>query len=244
MGVRGWIKAAGRGALDLLYPRVCLGCRAGLHGTDRHHLCARCETALPRFGPEACPKCGMGLGPGAPVGARCPDCSGRPLAFAGAVALGPYRDLLRDLILQLKLGGERSAAGDLGRLLAGRVAGDARAVAIDAVVPMPLHPDTESRRGYNQAALLAAPVARRLGRPLLADVLIKAKVTFPQATLEAARRAGNIAGAFAVRRPWRVAGLRVLLVDDVMTTGATASEAAAVLVDAGAADVLVAVAGR
>ena len=244
MNARDWLRAAGRGVLDLLYPRVCLGCRADLRGTDRHHLCEACEAALPRFGAEACPRCGMGLGPGAPVGTRCPDCAGRPLAFDGAVALGPYRDLLRDLVLQLKLGGERVIAGDLGRLLAARLAGDPRAAGIDGLVPMPLHRKTELGRGYNQAALLAEAVSVRTGLPLVAGALAKVRATVPQATLEAVRRPGNIAGAFAVRRPWRVAGRRVLLVDDVMTTGATASEAAGALKRAGAAGVLVAVVGR
>jgi ComF family protein len=233
----GWLRAAGRGALDLLYPRLCLGCRAGLSGTDRHYLCAACEAALPRFGPEACPKCGQGLGPAAPVEARCLDCIGRPLAFDGAVALGPYRDLLRDLVLQLKFGGERVIAGDLGRLLAERLAADPRAAGLEAVVPVPLHRGTERARGYNQAALLAEILGRRLGRPVVTGALVKARATEPQATLDAARRAGNIAGAFAVRRPERVAGWRLLLVDDVMTTGATANECARALKNAGAARV-------
>jgi ComF family protein len=241
---RDWFRAAGRGALDLLYPRLCLGCRAGLSGTDRHYLCAVCEAALPRFGPEACPKCGQGLGPAAPVEARCPECRGRPLAFDGAVALGPYCDLLRELILQLKFGGERVIAGDLGRLLAARLASDPRAADLEAVVPVPLHRATERKRGYNQAALLAEVQGRRIGCPVVAGVLVKARATEPQATLDAARRGENIAGAFAVRRPDRVEGRRLLLVDDVMTTGATASEAATALKAAGAAYVLVAVVGR
>jgi ComF family protein len=239
-----WIRAAGRGALDLLYPRVCLGCRRGLLGTDRHYLCASCEAHLPVFGPEACPKCGQGLGPAAPVEARCPDCRGRALAFDGAVALGPYRDRLRDLVLQLKLGGERVLAKDLGRLLAGRVAADPRAAGIDGIVPLPLHPETESRRGYNQAALLAEALARRLGRPADPRAMAKVRATAPQATLDAPRRAINLAGAYAVPRPERVAGRRILLVDDVMTTGATADEAARTLLGAGARGVLVAVVGR
>jgi ComF family protein len=239
-----WLRAAGRGALDLLYPRLCLGCRAGLSGTDRHYLCLACEAALPRFGPEACPRCGQGLGPAAPVEARCLDCIGRPLAFEGAVALGPYRDLLRELVLQLKFGGERVIAGDLGRLLAARLAADPRAADLEAVVPVPLDRATERKRGYNQALLLAEVQGRRLGRPVVAGALVKARATDPQATLDAARRAGNIAGAFVVRRPDRVAGRRLLLVDDVMTTGATASEAARALKEAGAAYVLVAVVGR
>ncbi len=244
MNARAWLRAAGRGALDLLYPRVCLGCRAGLHGSDRHHLCAACESALPRFGAEACPRCGMGLGPAAPAATRCPDCAGRPLAFDGAVALGPYRDGLRDLVLQLKFGGERVIAGDLGRLLAARLDADPRAAGLDAVVPVPLHPKTEGTRGYNQAALLAEALARRPGRPVVEGVLRKVRETVPQATLDAPRRAGNLAGAFTVRRPARVAGRRIALVDDVMTTGATASAAAAALKAAGALCVMAAVVGR
>lgn len=240
----GWLRSAGRGALDLLYPRVCLGCRRGLNGTDRHYLCAACEADLPAFGPEACPACGQGLGPAAPVEPRCLDCRGRALAFDGAVALGPYRDRLRDLVLQLKFGGERVIAGDLGRLLAARVAADPRAAGAGLVVPLPLHPDTERRRGYNQSALLAEALARRLGRPVAGRAMAKIRATEPQALLDAARRAGNLAGAFAVTQPGRVEGQAILLVDDVMTTGATASEAAGALKAAGAVRVWVAVVGR
>jgi ComF family protein len=186
----------------------------------------------------------MGLGPAAPASPRCPDCAGRPLAFDGAVALGPYRDGLRDLVLQFKFGGERVIAGDLGRLLAARLDADPRAAGLDAVVPVPLHPKTEGVRGYNQAALLAEALARRPVRPVLEGALVKVRETVPQATLDAPRRAGNLAGAFAVRRPTRVAGRRIALVDDVMTTGATASEAAAALKAAGAGFVMAAVVGR
>lgn len=238
------LRAAGRGALDVLYPRVCLGCHAGLSGTDRYYLCAACEEALPRFGPEACPKCGQGLGPGAPVRSRCADCRGRVLAFDGAAAFGPYRDALRELLLQLKFGGERVLADELGRLLARRLAADPRAAGAEVIVPVPLHPKTERRRGYNQAALLAEAVGRRLGKPVELRVLSKTRLTDPQALLDAPRRAKNIEGAFAVRRAARVEGKPVLLVDDVMTTGATASEAAKALKAAGAAGVLVAVVAR
>jgi ComF family protein len=244
MRMTAWIRAAGRGALDLLYPRVCLLCLKGLSGTDRHYLCDPCESALPRFGPEACPKCGQGLGPGAIVESRCLDCWGRSLAFEGAVAFGPYQDALRDLILRFKLGGERVLARDLGRLLAGRAAADARTGDADAIVPVPLHPQTERHRGYNQAALLAEALGRRLGKPVLLRTLAKVRATEPQATLEAARRSANVEGAYGVRRPDRVSGRRLILVDDVMTTGSTADEAARALRQAGAKGVFVAVVAR
>lgn len=244
MTVRELFRAAGRSALDVLYPRVCLVCYAGLSGTDRGYLCGACERALPRFGPEACPKCGQGLGPGAVVEARCADCRGRALAFDGAVAVGPYRDQLRELVLLLKFGGERVLADELGRLLAGRAAADPRAAEAEVVAPVPLHARTERRRGYNQAALLAEALARRLGKPVDPRALAKVRHTDPQAMLDAPMRAANIAGAFAAPRADRVAGRRVLLVDDVLTTGATASEAARTLKQAGATSVLVAVVAR
>jgi ComF family protein len=244
MAMKNILRAAGRGAMDFLYPRICLACHADLSRTDRNYLCGPCEEALPRFGPEACPRCGQGLGPGAPDVSRCPDCRHRAPAFDGASAWGPYRDALRDLVLQLKFGGERVLADELGRLLGARLAADPRFGDVDVLVPVPLDPATEGDRGYNQSALLAEALGRRLGRPVETHALAKARATAPQATLDAARRAENVAGAFAAARPDGLRGRRVLLVDDVMTTGATASEAATVLKSAGAKTVLVAVVAR
>jgi ComF family protein len=111
--------------------------------------------------------------------------------------------------------------------------------AADAVVPVPLHPRRLRQRGFNQSLLLAAWVSRSVERPLWPDALQRIRWTESQITLDRAQRRSNVRGAFRVRRPGQVAGRRVLLVDDVYTTGATANECARVLRRAGAEEVYV-----
>jgi ComF family protein len=111
-------------------------------------------------------------------------------------------------------------------------------------VPVPLHPARLAERGFNQAEILAAPCAAAWGRPLLTGALVRTRATQPQTDLDAAARRANVAGAFAVRRPAAVASRRLLLVDDVLTTGATAWAAARALRAGGAASVAVLVLAR
>ena len=133
-------------------------------------------------------------------------------------------------------------AAPLAALLAER--GAAAAASVDAVVPVPLHPARLAERGFNQAEVLAAPCARAWARPLVTGALVRTRPTRPQTELDAAERGANVAGAFAVRRPAALAGLRVLLIDDVLTTGATARAAAPALREVGAAAVGVLVVAR
>jgi ComF family protein len=164
-------------------------------------------------------------------------------------AVGAYRDGLRAAIHALKFRGRVAVAAPLGALLAERGAalagltGEAPTL-VDAVVPVPLHPGRLAERGFNQAELLAAPCARAWGRPLVTGALVRTRPTRPQTELDAVERGTNVAGAFAVRRPAAVAGQRVVLVDDVLTTGATARAAARALRDGGAAAVGVLVLAR
>lgn len=115
---------------------------------------------------------------------------------------------------------------------------------VDVVIPVPLHPARLAARGYNQAALLGAAVAGELAVPLVARALSRTRATPPQARLDRAARLGNVAGAFRVRMPARVRGRRVLLIDDVSTTGATLAACAAALREAGAAEVTALVVAR
>ena len=140
----------------------------------------------------------------------------------------------------LKFRGRRGVAAVLGARLA-----EAHSFAPGAlVVPVPLHPSRLRARGYNQALLLARPLARRRGLPLNPRVLVRLRPTPAQSSLGAAHRAVNLDGAFAVREPARVRGRRVALVDDVLTTGATAHACAVALLDAGATGVDVYTVGR
>ena len=192
----------------------------------------------------------MGLGPGCAVCGEpfpglggtlpCDACRRSPPPYAFARAVAEYRDGMREAIHALKFGGRPVLATPLGRLLA---EAGARALPVppgdwvEGLVPVPLHPARLAERGFNQAELLAAPCAARWRVPLLPHALIRLRATRPQTDLDPAARRANVRDAFRVRRPPAVEGRRVLLVDDVLTTGATVGAAARALRAAGAAAV-------
>lgn len=182
------------------------------------------------------PRCAGCDAPGSWLCAVCrAECDERT-AGAGRLVLraaGTYEDPLRRAIHRCKYQGERALTKELGGLVAAVVAGDlALGVRLDAVVPVPLHAERARARGYDQAALLAAVVARRAGLPIL-PALHRIRRTSPQVELDRAERARNVAGAF-VAEAGSLRGLRVAIVDDVATTGATCSAAAVAARSAGA----------
>jgi len=164
-------------------------------------------------------------------------------AFAQARSFASYEGTLRLLIQRLKYDGYRPLAKPLGRFLAEAVQ-RLDPQSFDVLVPVPLHRRRERRRGFNQAALLAAHVSKAQKIPLAASDCVRVRDTPPQTGLRAAERRKNVAGAFHVPEPQRIRGKRVLLVDDVLTTGATAHACAQALRDAGAQGVWVATLAR
>ena len=228
---------------------ACSGLLPDRHGP--HPVCPSCAVQLaPRLG-GYCPWCGeLCADPAAPP-LLCPECrrSGRP--WDGFAFHGPYEGLLREMVLGLKFHGRLGQ----GRLLAGlaadawlRAASRAGPGAMDPagpdlVVPVPLHPKRLAWRGFNQSLELARELARTLSRPIAPAALARIRDTTPQSRLSGRERLGNIQGAFTAA-PEIVSGRAVLLVDDVMTTGATVATAARALRLGGAARVDVLVVAR
>jgi ComF family protein len=219
--------------LAVVFPSTCPACGRLLAHPGRGPLCEPCWASLPRHHAAAC-GCGLPLGPGLSVCGRCRR--GRQ-PFAAGASLGPYEGTLRVVLHELKYAGRRRAAGRLAEALLEEPAVRALVATSDVLVPVPLHPRRLRERGFNQAALLAVEIARRTGRSVCVDALARRLDTVPQAGLTAAARRRNVEGAFAVRRKAIVAGRTVTLVDDVLTTGATALACARRLADAGASEV-------
>ena len=217
----------GRVFLQFLFPSCCASCGAARRGVGGGGLCRACWRALPLIdGNDACQTCA--LPSAAPLCHGCLE-SAPPVSRAAAVAR--YEGVTRRLVHALKFRGHDILAAPAGALMtaAARTCGLDRDC--EAVVPIPSTARRNRDRGYDPGALLAEEVARRLGRPLL-SLLSRVREAPPQSTVPAARRRGNVLGAFASSRAAR--GARLLLVDDVMTTGATAFEAARTLGAAGA----------
>jgi ComF family protein len=225
----------------LLFPAACLGCSrlldplASSH-PGQPHLCPACYAALP-----------WRLAPG---GESPEGISDAATELDRVWAPWAYEDPVRTWIHQLKYEHRDAMAIALGRLAAGMPFGATPLADVDLIAPVPLHRRRLRQRGFNQAALLAYQWRRELWRlgiaapPLVPNLLARTRYTVPQVNLGASERLANVAGAFGPgkARLWRgrakpLMGLRVLLVDDVMTTGATLATCAAVLREAGAAAV-------
>jgi ComF family protein len=222
---------------SLFLPDDCRVCGNALTEVSRIPVCRRClEEPQPLSAEYFCAACRTPFQNRSPLGedGRCTLCRLGLRGFDAAYCYGAYEGTLRELIHLFKYGRIRTLARPLGERLASAIPWDQR---FDLIVPVPLHWRRRFQRGFNQAALLAASVARRYSTPVVAAVR-RRRSTAPQAGLSNSKRRANVAGAFLVRRPQVVAGRRILLVDDVMTTGATASACAAALKRAGARHVV------
>ena len=232
------------GALDLLLPPQCLTCAAPVaaHGL----FCAACFAAVTLIGAPCCARCGLPFASAAQGGrdGTCDACRAAPPRFARARAALRYDAAARRLILPMK----HADRGELAALLAPFLlrAGAPLLDTAEVLVPVPLHRWRLFARRYNQAALLARALGRLAHRPVLPDALRRLRPTAPLGGKSAAERAAELAGAFAVRasRAGRIAGRRVLLIDDVLTSGATANACAEALLAAGASSVDVLAAAR
>jgi ComF family protein len=234
------LRTIGDGILAVLLAPVCAACGEPLERPTRGAVCAECWRSIVPITPPICRTCGDALPSWRERSieeSRCARCRRTPPLITIAGAIGAYDGSLRAIVHALKYDGRQTLARPLSQKL--RAAGAAVLHGADAVVPVPLHRSRERQRGFNQARELA----RHLGLPL-ADVLRRARKTPPQADLPAARRNANVRGAFACRSGSCVRGLRVVLVDDVSTTGATLNACALVLLREGAREVRALTAAR
>ncbi|MCC6444392.1 MAG: ComF family protein [Armatimonadetes bacterium] len=220
--------AAILGLLDLLFPPKCSLC--GLIGADP--LCPACAGSFSLIQAPYCDRCGYPR-----VGdLACTRCADHESPLILTRAYGVYEGALRDAVHALKYRSRARLGPPLGRLMAACALTDPGLASESwhAVVPVPIHPARCRQRGFNQSDLLAQPVALALGTPLESGWLARCRRTAPQARLPWERRLTNLRGAFRAPDPGSVRGQRVLLIDDVLTTRSTVSEAARTLLMAGA----------
>jgi ComF family protein len=178
------------------------------------------------------------------MGGECPQCHDRRFQFACVARLGTYQGPLRKAVLRIKQPGELALATMLGDLLATTAGARLASIGFDVVVPVPMHWTRLFWRGGNNPDTLAYRLAAQLGLPMRPRLLKRRRRTAPQASLPPSRRRANVRGAFRAPRHADLPGARVLLVDDIMTTGATVNEAARTLRRAGVELVAVAVLAR
>src|SRR5271157_1806112 len=227
-----------KAALDALYPPPCLACRAA---TEAHGaLCPRCWSAVRFIERPFCERLGTPFEQDLGEGLLSPQAIADPPVFARARAVARFEDgPARTLAHRLKYSDRAELARPIARWMA-RAGVDLLADA-DLLTPVPLHALRLWRRRFNQAAALAREISRAAGKPCDVGALLRVKATHSQVGLSRARRAENVQGAFRAADGAPVRGMNVVLVDDVLTSGATANAASRALLRAGASrvDVLV-----
>lgn len=214
-----------------LLPGSCLLCAADSSGDL---FCPGCAADLPGLPEATCPQCCETTA----LGERCGACLKDPPAFSRTIAVFRYEFPVDRLVQALKYGHQLPLATWFGQRLGEKVV----AAEHDLLLPLPLHPSRLASRGFNQAAEIARMISRLHDIPMNADCLTRTRATSPQAALPLKERPGNVRGAFECSAD--LGGQRILLVDDVMTSGSTLRECARILKLHGAARITLAVAAR
>ena len=231
-----------RALSSLFYPPLCVVCSSNVAG--REYLCESCRSRAPRITPPSCAKCSEPFSGAITQTFSCANCEHRILHFDAAVSAYRSRGLVRKLVHEFKYGRQRHLRHPLAAWLR-ETMNDPRLQGrrFDLIVPVPLHPARERERGFNQATLLAELLARQVAAPLC-NVLERIRYTTTQTAYDRAERMENLRDAFRLRKKMNVRELRVLLIDDVLTTGSTLSECARILKESGAISVHAATAAR
>ncbi|MDR3552805.1 MAG: ComF family protein [Clostridia bacterium] len=227
----GAVRKLARQILSLFYPKRCAFCGSVLKGDQA--VCEKCAATLPFIRGEACPHCGRAR-------EYC-CCSGRGFGFDRCVAPLYYEGATRAGICRVKFHGKKGYITQLAELTADTVRREYAGIAFDAAVAVPMSRRELRSRGFNQSALFCRALCAELGIAFRGDLLQKPLDTRPQRSCKADQRWRNVSGVFTVRKPASVSGKTILLVDDIITTGATLNECAQVLKKAGAAHVCCAV---
>ena len=214
--------------LDWIYPPRCISCRMifePVHNTKRLWLCENCKPLLTAVPDPICRICGH------PANAACPSCMGRSFHFKRHRAALLYDDVVRELIHNIKFRSHRRCAQGLGHIFA--EAAEGWGLNGDYIVPIPLHPSKKRSRGFNQAAVLALPVSKSLGISLAPDMIKRINKTAPQSGLSVQAREQNLSNAFIFNGKKYGQNKKVILIDDIFTSGATMNACSLLLMENG-----------
>ncbi|XOV71342.1 MAG: ComF family protein [Verrucomicrobiota bacterium] len=226
---RTWIEAP----LRLIFPDVCQVCMDAAASAGEGYVCERCVGSLRRIQSPFCRRCGLPFDGEISSGFECPNCHGVRFFFESAKSSVVAKTLMLDLLHRFKYQGCLWLEPLFERLFLEMLSNDHMRQNWDCVLPVPLHSVRQRERGYNQSALLAEKVASGLDLPFYGKVLKRIAPTPSQTMLNRSERAENVANAFCVTGDKAVTSKCVLLIDDVLTTGATTNACAKVLLKAG-----------
>lgn len=235
------LKSIIQGLVDLIYPQTCRSCKQKVTSSrNKEFVCAKCLSKIKVNTPPFCYKCGRSLEIQDFLGNICPDCMNKTFYFDRAFSPCPYQGVTKELIHAFKYRSMDYLGGILAKPMADFIRDFNLPIeTIDLIIPVPLHIVKLREREFNQALVLANHLSREFNKTVLSDLLIRQKNSQTQTELRDDLRFLNVRGAFSVNNKSLVQDKIILLVDDVLTTGATASEAALTLKSAGAKSVYV-----
>jgi len=225
-----------KGIKDLIYPNCCLACKNRIDPADARDLvCIRCWEKIEKNLPPFCASCGRRLDKVSRAKNICSSCLKFKFHFDRAFSPCVYTGTIKQLIHEFKYCGKDYLGEPLGRLM-NKFIKDYRLPIeyLDFIIPVPLHKSRLRQREFNQAQVLSEQVAKEFNKKVLPDVLLRNRPTRTQTELAFAERHKNVEKSFTVRDPGLIKDTNLLLIDDVLTTGATSSEAARALKDSGA----------
>jgi ComF family protein len=239
------LRQAAAAATDLLFPPRCVCCGAQCESRpNKPLLCNDCDQELAISSRPTCPRCAQACSEVDLARGNCGDCKSRKLLFTEARAIGAYQDLLRTAVLKMKHAVHQPLAIAAGQRLAEVLSERPFPKPPDLVTAVPMHWLNRMWRGMNGPEVVARALARQLHWKFASRLLVCRRRLRRQATLTPTERRENVRNAFRPSRRWTITGQTILLVDDVMTTGATAHEASRALKTAGASEIYLAILAR
>lgn len=221
--------------LDLFYPRLCLHCNRNLNNSFEFNICSTCKKQIPYRDDTYCIRCGITLGPYniSNMKEGCAACKGKYLHFETITSVTYYDGVIKTLIHKFKYSRQKF----LSEILNDIILADQRLKEIvpniDIIIPVPLYWLKKRHRGFNQSELLSRGIQRHFFKPISANNLCRIKNTLSQTQLSKNQRQANVYNAFFIKYPELLKGKKILLVDDVLTTGITATECSRKLKEAG-----------